>query len=441
MKRFYLLSLGCPKNTVDSEVMAGTLMQQGYEPADSLDEFVDVALVNTCGFIQPAKEESIARILELAELKAAGRIGRLVVSGCLAQRYPEELRADMPEIDLLFGIDGVESAAAFLESAQQPEVSAVPHYIYSAKSPRAVGTDRPYAYLKIADGCNHTCGFCAIPAIRGPMRSRPIADIVQEATDLTEQGFRELILVAQDSTAYGRDLGMKDGLAELLSALTGIPGIGWIRPMYFFPGAISDRLLDIMAESDTICSYVDLPLQHAAGSVLRRMRRPYDGDRYLAMLARIRERVPGVVVRSAVITGFPGETDQDVDQLIAFLKAARFHHLGVFTYSREEGTPAEPLGDPIPEDVKEARRSAIMEVQQAISRQWSESLIGKELEVLVEGYSEETDLLLQGRYQGQAPDIDGVVLINDGVANIGEKRVVVIEDALVYDVIGRIVGV
>lgn len=440
MKTLYFVTLGCPKNTVDSEVMTGILLRQGYRTVDNLDEKVDVAVVNTCGFIEPAKVESIDCILELAQHKESGRIGKLVVAGCLAQRYAGELRTEIPEIDVLFGIDGIEKIDAYLEDAgSEPAVQAAPRYIYSSETPRAVSGHVPYAYIKIADGCDHKCAFCSIPAIRGPQRSRSIGDIVREAQRLTAEGFSELILVAQDGTAYGRDLGMKDGLADLLEALNGVPDIGWIRPMYMFPGRISDRLLDTIAGSEHVTPYIDLPLQHSEPHILKAMGRPFERDYYLKMMDRIRGRLSeNVSIRTSLIVGFPGETDADVIRLKSFVESARFHHVGVFTYSQEEGTPAENLGDPVPESVKEERRSAIMDAQKPISAEWNEQLVDRTLPVLVEGYSEETDLLLQGRHMGQAPEIDGVVYINEGQARMGEICNVTVLEAMAYDIVGKI---
>lgn len=439
MKTFQLISLGCPKNTVDSEVMAGTLIERGYTPTVKTDDFVDVLILNTCGFIQSAKEESISRIMEAVQAKEDGRVGKLVVAGCLAQRYPDALKVEIPEIDVLFGIDGVENIVDFLGKESSPEISNSPTYIYSHKSPRAVSTGSWYAYLKIADGCNHSCSFCAIPKIRGKQRSRQIEDIVEEAKALTENGTKELILVAQDGTSYGRDLGLNDGLSDLLEELEKIENVGWIRPMYMFPDKITDRLLDVIGNSDKICPYVDIPLQHSSAHLLKSMRRTGGKDSYLQLLERVRARIPGAFVRTSLIVGYPGETDQDIEDLLSFVKEAKFHHLGVFTYSREEETPAFHMGDTVSEAVKQDRSSVIMGAQKQISQEWNEKLVGQTLEVIVEGFSEETELLLQGRHIGQAPDIDGVVLINDGEARVGERMSVEIEQALVYDLVGKLI--
>lgn len=439
MKQVYFVTLGCPKNTVDSEVMAGHLLKAGYRMVRDPGEYVDLAVVNTCGFIESAKTESIDRILELVQLKEDGRIGRLIVAGCLAQRYAAALEGEIPELDIVMGIDDVESIVELAEGCAVPRRTANPEYIYSHGSPRAVTAGRPFAYLKIADGCNHRCAFCSIPAIRGRQRSRPISDVLEEARELTDAGYRELILVAQDSTAYGRDIGLNDGLSDLLESMARIDGVGWVRPMYFFPGQISDRLLDVMAGHSRITPYIDIPLQHSVKHVLEKMKRPLDGEAYLSLLERIRSRIPGVSIRTSLIVGYPGETDADVDALCGFIRNAAFNHVGVFTYSPEDGTSAEMLGDPVPEPVKESRRSAIMEAQKPISQSLNSELCGRMLDVLVEGYSEETDLLLQGRHRGQAPEIDGVVLINDGVANMGDIVSVEIEEAHIYDVIGKIV--
>jgi len=439
LKTFRLISLGCPKNTVDSEVIAGTLIEKGYTPVVETDGFVDVVILNTCGFIQSAKEESINWIMEAVEAKEAGKVGKLVVSGCLAQRYPDALKDEIPEIDILSGIDGVENIAEFLGKESSPTIAESPTYIYSHVSPRAVSTGIGYAYLKIADGCDHSCSFCAIPKIRGKQRSRGIEDIVEEAKALTDSGTQELILVAQDGTSYGRDLGLTDGLGDLLEELEKIENVGWIRPMYMFPGKVTDRLLDVIAGSEKICPYVDIPLQHSSDRLLKSMRRTGGRESYLRLLERIRDRIPGVFVRTSLIVGYPGETDEDVEQLLYFVREARFHHLGVFTYSREEGTPAFPLRDTVSEAVKLERSSVIMEAQKEISHELNQKLVGQTLEVIVEGFSEETELLLQGRHIGQAPDIDGIVLINDGEACVGEKKLVEIQQALSYDLIGRII--
>ncbi len=437
-KTFYFLTLGCPKNTVDSEVMAGLLMEKGYSPVSSLDSFVDVAIINTCGFIEPSKEESIERIFQFVELKKQGKIGKLVVVGCLTQRYFKQLKEEIPEIDTVGGINHIDKIVELTEKENLTLNFDNPNYIYSHNSPRAISTGTAYAYIKIADGCNHKCAFCAIPGIRGKLRSRTIESIKIEAENLIKQGYKELILISQDSTSYGTDLGLKDGLTELLVELDKLNFDGFIRPMYLFPGKISDKLLEVIAESEKICSYFDIPLQHSSKKVLKAMQRPFDGEEYLKLIERIRKKVPGAFIRTALIVGFPGEENIDFENLKSFVKEAKFNHLGVFTYSHEEGTPAEKFDDDIPFETKQERMREIMEIQKEISYDINSSFIGKELKVIVEGYSKETELLLQGRHMGQAPEIDGVVLINDGDAKVGEIRSVEIEQAMHYDILGKL---
>jgi ribosomal protein S12 methylthiotransferase len=438
-KTFYFLTLGCPKNTVDSEVMAGFLMEKGYKPVSSLDSFVDVVIINTCGFIEPSKEESIERIFQFVELKNNKKIGKLVVVGCLTQRYFKQLKKEIPEIDMIGGINHIEKIVELVEKDTLQLNFDNPYYIYSHGSPRAISTGKAYAYIKIADGCNHKCGFCAIPGIRGNLRSRTVESIIIEAKNLINRGYKELILISQDSTSYGTDLGLKDGLTELLLQLDKLDFDGFIRPMYLFPGKISDKLLEVIGGSETICSYFDIPLQHSSKKILKRMQRPFDGEEYLKLIERIRGKVHDAFIRTALIVGFPGEEKEDFENLKAFVKAAGFNHLGVFSYSHEEGTPAEKYQDTVAFETKQERMAEIMEIQKEISYHINSSFIGKELKVIVEGYSRETELLLQGRHMGQAPEIDGIVFINDGEAKAGEIRSVKIEQAMHYDILGKLI--
>ena len=437
MPKFFFLTLGCPKNTVDSQVMAGCLLEKGFQPVLNLDEFVDYAIVNTCGFILPAKEESIDRILELAEFKKQGKIGKLIVAGCLAQRYFKDLRKEIPEIDYFVSLDDIEHIVDILENKKQPQFK-MPQYVYSEKSPRIL-SNSVYQYVKISEGCNHSCSFCAIPGIRGKLRSRTIPSIVSEVKNLVESGYKEIILISQDSTMYGWDLGMKDGLADLLEKLNEIEGDFWIRVMYLFPGEITDRLLKVMAESEKICNYIDIPLQHASKRILKSMKRPGDSSSYLNLIEKIRKVFDNeVYIRTAFIVGYPDETDDEFKQLKQFIQKAQFNHLGVFTYSHEEDTPAYALQDNVSEDTKTQRMNEIMEMQKEISYNINKQLEGSVLEVIVEGYFEETEYLLKARHRGQAPDIDGVTLINEGFANVGDFKKVSIEMAMHYDILGKI---
>src|SRR5918992_2873931 len=362
-----MVSLGCPKNLVDSEVMLGLAQQHGHHlTRDAAD--ADVLVVNTCAFIDKAKQESIDTILEMAEHKKTGACTRLVVTGCMAERYRDELKAQIPEIDAVLGTGEVPSivqaigGAASKDAAYVPLLrsngtavtgdSRLPTYIYDAETPRLLATPRHYAYIKIAEGCDYKCSFCIIPKLRGHYRSRPVEAIVREARSLAARGVRELILISQDTTFYGRDLGEGAALPTLLRELNKVEGIDWIRLLYLYPTTITDEILDAMAECDKVVKYIDLPLQHAADAVLRRMKRPGTGSGYLRLLDRIRERVPGVSLRTTFIVGFPGETDAEFEQLCGFVRSVGFDHVGVFTYSHEEGTTAHDFDDDVPASIK-----------------------------------------------------------------------------------------
>ncbi len=437
MPKFFFITLGCPKNTVDSEVMAGCLIERGMEPVLNLDDYVDYAIVNTCGFILPAKEESIDRILELAEFKKKGRIGKLVVAGCLVQRYIKDLRKEIPEIDYFVSLDDIENIVDILEKNRESHFK-MPQYIYSEKSPRVL-QNTVYQYVKISEGCNHTCSFCAIPGIRGKLRSRTIDSISKEVKNLVSSGYKEIILISQDSTMYGADIGMKDGLSALIENLNKINGDFWIRVMYLYPGEITDRLLKVMRDSEKVCNYIDIPLQHSSKRILKSMKRPGDGNEYLKLVERIREIFNNeVFLRTSLIVGYPDESYKEFNELKKFVIEAEFNHLGVFEYSHEDATPAFKLTDNVTEDTKKKRLNEIMEIQKEISYNINKQMVGSELEVVIEGYSEETDLLLKGRHRGQAPEVDGVTLINDGFANVGDIKMVLIETAMPYDIVGKI---
>ena len=450
------LSLGCPKNLVDGEVMLGIARDAGHEiTADAAG--ADVLVVNTCAFIDSAKQESIDAILEMAALKRDGRCTRLVVTGCLAERYRDELRTEIPEIDAVLGTgdvplileaigcadasgmrdpgSGIRSSnttvplklfrsSDFAESiaSRRPDpdpgsrirrIPTVPTYIYDADTPRLLTTPAHFAYVKIAEGCDYTCAFCIIPTLRGSYRSRAADSIVREARALADRGVRELLLISQDTTFYGIDRGERGALGRLLRELNAIDGLQWIRLLYLYPTTITDDVLDAMAECEKVCRYVDLPLQHASAAVLKRMRRPGNRRTYDALLGRIRQRVPGVTLRTTLIVGFPGETDQDFAELEGFVADTGFDHLGVFTYSHEEGTRAFGLADDVPAGVKRRRRNTLMARQKKIVAKAHKARIGGDVDVLVEGRSPEHELVLQGRLEGQAPDIDSVVFLTD----------------------------
>jgi ribosomal protein S12 methylthiotransferase len=431
------VSLGCPKNLVDGEVMLGIAREAGHEITPEAGS-ADVLVVNTCAFIDSAKQESIDAILEMAQQKRDGKCSRLVVTGCLAERYRDELRKEIPEIDALLGtgevpqiLDAIgdrrpaaaaaplrlfrasDFAVASTAVADAAPAAVTPTYIYDADTPRLLTTPSHFAYVKIAEGCDYTCAFCIIPTLRGSYRSRPAGSIVREARALAERGVRELLLISQDTTFYGIDAGERGALARLLRELNAIDGLTWIRLLYLYPTTITDDVLEAMAECEKVCRYVDLPLQHASAAVLKRMRRPGNRRTYDRLLGRIRDRVPGVTLRTTLIVGFPGETEEEFAELDGFVAETRFDHVGVFTYSHEEGTRAFDLADDVPAAVKRRRRDALMRRQKAIVARRQQERIGTEVRILVDGPSPEHPLVLQGRLEGQAPDIDPVVFLTD----------------------------
>jgi ribosomal protein S12 methylthiotransferase len=504
------VSLGCPKNLVDSEVMMGLLHRGGAQLTPHAQD-ADILVVNTCSFIDSAKQESVDTILEMVQHKIAngGRARKLIVAGCLVERYREEIRKNIPEVDAVVGTgeleaileaaglnhptansspfailttaqlerhassvnqhsrpesnspqiahetgsraegDAREAAGRFSREAWDGATATLPNYLYSDETPRILTTPRSSAYIKIAEGCDHPCSFCIIPQLRGKFRSRPLASIVAEAKSLIAQGVREITLIGQDTTCYGEDLapdtltGNRPELADLLDALAPIPGLKWLRFLYAYPNKITTRLLESIAKHDTIAKYLDVPLQHASANVLRRMKRGGSGDRFLQIIEKARKTIPGLVLRTSFIVGFPGETDADFEELCAFVTAAKIDWLGVFSYSDEEGAGAFDLDQKIPKRTIEARRRKLMRLQQKISKNARKQWVGRELDILVEGESEETELLWQGRSLDQAPEIDGKVLIND----FGPHEVLVpgtfyraeITESHDYDVVARII--
>lgn len=416
-KRVGFVSLGCPKNLVDSEVMLGTLKRRGHHIATDMAS-ADVLVVNTCAFIDRAKKESIDTVLEMAKLKAESPDGvqrRLIVTGCLAERHDADLRRDIPEIDATLGTGQIPEIIAAVEgfSTVVDRTTKRPEWIYDADSPRLQSTASHTAFVKISEGCDYTCTFCIIPTLRGLHRSRQPEDIEREVRRLAAQGVKEIVLVAQDSTRYGLDLGRRGDLAPLLRRLGAIDGVRWIRVMYAYPATVTDDILDAIASEERVVKYVDMPLQHASDAVLKRMKRPTGKGNLLGMVERVRNRVPGVAFRTTFIVGFPGETDDDFKQLTTFVEQAEFDHLGVFTYSDEERTAAFGLEGQLPAKVKKARQSELMQIQKRISLKRNKARVGQRVEVLVEGPHPDTDLLLVGRLSSQAPEIDGSVLISD----------------------------
>lgn len=422
------VSLGCPKNLVDSEVMLGMAEKEGHEITADASQ-ADVLVVNTCAFIDRAKQESIDTILEMAQLKKQGAGRKLIVTGCLAERYRDELKKEIPEIDAVLGTGEVDAFTAAVSGTAGREAGAaqpltfhraspvfgvdLPTYIYDANTPRKRVTPGHYAYIKIAEGCDYKCAFCIIPKMRGHYRSRPIESIVQEARQLAAQGVKELLLISQDSTFYGIDRGERGALPKLLRALNEVDGIEWIRLLYLYPTTITSEVIDAIADLDKVVKYIDLPLQHASDAVLKRMKRPGTRQSYKRLLDNMRARIPNVALRTTFIVGFPGETAEDFAELEAFIEEIGFDHVGVFTYSHEEGTSAHDLEDDVPEGLKSERRDRLMARQHDIVAARQQARLGERVRLVIDGQSPEHELVLQGRLPGQAPEIDPVVYLTD----------------------------
>ncbi len=440
-KKVFIISLGCPKNQVDSEFQLGLLLRQGYEITQEPKE-AGVLLINTCAFIRSAVEESIDTILELASFKESGRAWALVVTGCLPQRYGNDLASSLPEVDLFCGTGEINLLPKLLENLARgskpgPRRLAAPGFIPAEPGLRMQAAPFFRAYLKIAEGCSNACSYCLIPKLRGPYHSRPLEGLLEEAYLLAENGVKELTLVAQDTTAYGRDLTPPVSLTTLLRRLAQIRSLKWLRVMYAYPRGVSDELIEVMAGEPKICAYLDLPLQHFSPPVLKRMGRGHNPN-LKDLLARLRKGLPELSLRTTIMVGFPGETDADFGQLMEFVREARFNHLGVFKFFPEEGTAAASFPDQVPQETKEKRRRKLMAIQRRISRELNRALVGRILPVLIEGPSEETDLLLTGRTQGQAPDVDGQVFITNGKPKVGEIQAVKIIQSHDYDLVGEV---
>jgi len=490
------LSLGCPKNLVDSEVMMGLLDRAGARLTNRLED-AEILVVNTCSFIDSAKQESVNTILEMVQHKTAGTAKRLIVAGCLVERYRDEIQKNIPEVDAVVGTgeleailnaaglsmpapaastspfniltssDLIDRAPSAVNKHSRPEgdlreeqgrfsrehwdgaIASLPNYLYSDETPRILTTPKSSAYIKIAEGCDHPCGFCIIPQLRGKFRSRRFESVVAEAQNLVRQGVREITLIGQDTTCYGEDLGLKDGLATLLEALAGIEGLKWLRFLYAYPNKVTTKLLETIARHDNIAKYLDVPLQHASAAVLKRMKRGGSGEIFLKMIEKARSIVPDLVVRTTFIVGFPGETDEDFAQLEDFVREAKIDWLGAFPYSDEEGSAAFDLDAKVPKRTIESRRKRLMKLQQKISAEKQSHWVGREMDLLVEGVSDEHDLLWQGRTMLHAPEIDGKVLINDfGTDADGTPRDILVPGTFYrceiteshhYDVVARII--
>ncbi len=468
------VSLGCPKNLVDSEVMMGLLAHSGAEITARAED-ADVIVVNTCSFIDSAKRESVDAILEMAQHKVSGRARTLVVAGCLVERYREEIRKNIPEVDAVVGTGELEQvlAAAGVKPAPRPAspfpilgsrpeaqaraqqgrfarenwdgaIADLPNYLYDENTPRLLATAAHSAYIKIAEGCDHPCSFCIIPQLRGRFRSRRFESVVAEAENLARRGVREITLIGQDTTCYGEDLHLQDGLALLLEQLAHVSGLRWVRFLYAYPNKITRRLLETIAAHETLCPYLDVPLQHASASVLKRMKRGGSGELFLRSLEEMRATIPGVTLRTSFIVGFPGETEREFQELCEFVRQAEFDWMGAFGYSDEEGSPSHALPGKLSPREIERRRKHLMALQRQISRRKKKGLVGREFDLLLEGPSSETDLLLEGRTCMHAPEIDGKVLVNDvgerSDVRAGEFYRCQITEAHDYDLVARLVG-
>lgn len=448
-KKIGMVSLGCPKNLVDSEVMMGLLARNGYE-LTSDPKAAQIIVINTCGFIDAARQESIETILEMAKLKETGSLERLIVAGCLVERYRDQLQREIPEIDACIGVNQLEDVLLavgpdrgklvpiYSEGAAAPEL-----YLYDETKPRLRATPPYTAYVKISEGCDHVCSFCIIPKLRGAFRSRPPESILKEIEQLVAEGVSEVILISQDTTNYGADLGLKEGLAKLIEAAARVPGLKWLRFLYCYPTGISDELLRVVAENENVCSYFDIPLQHSSRRILSMMRRGGNRELYERLIDRIRERVPGATIRTTFIVGFPGERDEDFEDLLDFVRKVEFDRAGVFTYSDEEGSAAFELSEKVDPRVARRRARILIREQARISRRKNRALVGSRARVLFEGLSKESELLFEGRMESQAPEIDGSVFINEVPEGFkaapGDFVTVEITRAGDYDLVGRVV--
>jgi ribosomal protein S12 methylthiotransferase len=448
MPKVGFVSLGCPKNLVDSEVMMGILARSGYEITPRAGD-ADVLVVNTCSFIAPAQQESVQSILEMAEYKKFGRAQKLIVAGCMVERYRNEIREQIPEVDAVIGTGEIEKILQACEGGlrnDDAESAQLPTYLYHDLTPRILATPHHTAYIKINEGCDHPCTFCVIPQLRGKFRSRRFESVVREAENLAAAGVREISLIGQDTTFYGEDLGLRDGLAVLLERLAQVEDLHWVRFLYCYPNRITPRLLDTIAAHPRLAKYLDVPLQHASRNVLARMKRGSNGDAFLKMLDKARKAIPGVSIRTSFIVGFPGETEKDFRELCDFVRAAEFDWMGVFAYSDEDKSQSFALDRKVEEKTIARRRDTLMSIQKKISARKLKKQVGQTLRVMLEGPSKDTDLVWEARLQGMAPDIDGKVYVTEfeGVndpADLpapGTLATIEITEAKDYDLIGRV---
>ena len=440
MLKIALESLGCSKNLVDAEIMMGILNKKGYKLVGDFEE-ADIILVNTCGFIESAKQESIDTILELAKLKETANLKILIVTGCLAQRYSDELKAEIPEIDAIVGTGSYQNIDDIIDSLKKEKHIVSLNdidFVYNENLPRYISTPKHMAYLKIGEGCDNKCTYCIIPKLRGKYRSRKMEDIIAEAKDLAAKGVKEVVVIAQDTTKYGCDLYGKEMLPQLLEELANIEGIKWIRIMYSYPESITEELVKVMKKYDNICNYFDMPIQHASNKILKLMNRHTTKEDILSKVEMIRNYIPDATLRTTIIVGFPGETEEDFNEMIEFVKIAKFDRLGAFAYSREEDTPADKLPNHVNEETKLSRRDTLMLVQQEISQELNSNKVGNEYEVLIEEQIEENVYI--GRTQGDAEEIDSIVYVkSNNQLEVGDFVNVKINNALEYDLMGDVI--
>lgn len=437
-----IISLGCSKNLVDSENMIGILVnKKGFELTNDIED-ADIALINTCGFIGDAKEESIQNILEVSQYKTTGKLKKLIVTGCLAQRYSQEIIQEMPEVDAVIGtgeIGKIEEIMDEVLAGKKVVKTESFEFLMSSDTDRILTTFPHTAYVKIAEGCNRRCTYCIIPKLRGDLRSRTIEDIVQEVKNLAQSGVKEINLLAQETTEYGLDLYNKKALPDLLKELVKVEGIEWIRCYYMFPNSLTEELVEVIKNEPKVCNYFDVPIQHISGNILQGMGRAKSGDQIKGILNKIRESIPEATIRTTVIVGFPGETEENFEELKDFITEFKFDYVGVFKYSREEDTKAHDMENQVDEDIKSRRWAELTNLQARIAEDKNRALVGKEIEVMIDGISSESEYMLEGRTQGQALEIDGKVLTTDGTAKAGDIVKVKIEQNFDYDFIGPIV--
>ncbi|HTP70229.1 MAG TPA: 30S ribosomal protein S12 methylthiotransferase RimO [Dongiaceae bacterium] len=446
MRKVGFISLGCPKNLVDSEVMMGILSREGYELTPRANE-AEILVVNTCSFIEPAQKESVDAILEMAEHKKFGSAKKLIVAGCLVERYRNEILEQVPEVDAVVGTGEVERIMEAVEGDLKVLPAQPPSFLYHDLTPRIITTPKHQAYIKIAEGCDHPCSFCIIPQLRGAFRSRRFESVIREAQNLAAAGTREVTLIGQDTTSYGEDLGLRDGLAQLLERLAGVEDLLWVRFLYAYPNRVTQKLLDTLATHPRLAKYVDMPLQHASRNVLARMKRGSNGDAFLKLLERVRNTIPGVALRTSFIVGFPGETNADFEELYQFVAAAELEWMGVFAYSDVDNAASFSLEDKVEPEAIEDRRDRLMALQKKISREKLRAFRARTETALIEGPSKDNPLVWEARLEGMAPDIDGKLYLTDielpmgDVAAPGDTASVEIEQTDAYDLIGRVVSI